>query len=87
MPDIDLDIMSNRIGAGTGKVRRVAAILLARELGVELHDAAVDRLQLQDLRGRWLPRRKWHPFEKVQHHAGIHARRSWPAACTPGQNP
>ena len=70
--DIDLDVVGNRIGTGPAKLRRMAAILLPRELGVELHDAAVDRLQLQDLRGRWLPRDKRHAFEIFQNAAGVH---------------
>jgi hypothetical protein len=40
MPDIDLDVVGD--GIGPGKLRCMAAILLARELGVELHDAAVN---------------------------------------------
>jgi hypothetical protein len=53
--DIDLDVVRDRIGTGPAKLRSMAAILLPRELGVELHDAAVNRLQLQDLRGRGCP--------------------------------
>ena len=70
--DIDLDVMGDRIAARPGKLRSVVAILLACELGIELNDAPVDRLQLQDLRGRCLPGGKGHPFEKVQNHPGIH---------------
>jgi hypothetical protein len=42
MPDIDLDVVGDGIGPRPGKLRCMAAILLARELGVELHDAAVN---------------------------------------------
>jgi hypothetical protein len=64
--------MRNRVGARSGKFRGMAAILLARELGIELDDAAVDCLQLENLRGRWLPRRKRHAFEIFQNAAGVH---------------
>jgi hypothetical protein len=70
--DIDLDVVGDRIRAGPGELHRVAAILLAGELGVELYDAAVDRLQLQDLRCRRLPRRKRHAFEKIENAARVH---------------
>ena len=71
VPDIDLDIMRDRIGAGSGEVRGMTAILLARELGVELLDTAVDRLQLENLRRRRLPGCEGHPLQEVQHHPGI----------------
>ena len=57
MMDNDLDVVGNRIGTGPSKLRCMAATLLARELGIELHDAAVNRLQLEDLRGRWVAMR------------------------------
>ena len=70
--DIDLDVVRNRVGTRPGKLRSMVAILLAGELGVELHDPAVDCLQLQDLRGRGLPLGKRHTFEIVQNDAGVH---------------
>ena len=39
---------------------------------LQLHDAAVNRLQLEDLRGRWLPRGKRHALEIFQNAAGVH---------------
>jgi hypothetical protein len=50
----------------------MAAILLPREFGVELHDAPVNRLQLQDLRRWWLPGGKRHALEIVQDAASVH---------------
>ena len=73
------------VGTGPGKLRSVAAILLPRELGVELHDAAVNRLQLQDLRGRRLPRGKRHAFEIVQNAAGVHGVGLGPLHARPGK--
>ena len=49
----------------------MVSILLAGELGDELHDPAVDRLQRQDLRSRWLPGGKGHPYEEVPYRPGI----------------
>ena len=71
VPDVDLDILSNRLGAGSSELRRMTAILLTRQLGVELVDAAVDRLQFKNLRRRRLPARKRHPLQEIQHHARI----------------
>src|SRR5207244_12861577 len=67
--DIDLDIVGNRVATRSGKLRSVAAILLARKLGLELDDAPIDRLQLQDLRRRPLPRGKRQAFELCQNAA------------------
>ncbi len=63
----------------------MAAILLARELGLELHDAPVDRLQLQDLRRRGLPRGKRHAFEIFQNAAGVHGVSLGPLHARPGE--
>jgi hypothetical protein len=65
VPDIDLDVVGDCIGAGPAKLRSNSAILLPRELGVELHDAAVNRLQLQDLGGRGLLGGKRHASERM----------------------
>jgi DNA transformation protein len=72
MPNNDLDIVGDGIATGPGKLRCMAAILFAREFGIELHDAPVNRLQLKDLRRRWLPRGKRHALEIIQNAAGIH---------------
>jgi hypothetical protein len=70
--NIDLDVVGNRLGAGAGEFGGMAAILLACEFSVKLLDAAVNRLQFQDLRGRWLPCGKRHSFEVFQNAAGVH---------------
>ena len=81
----DLDVVGDRIGTGASKLRSMAAILLPRELGVELHDAPGNRLQLQDLRGRGSPGVKRHALEIVQYVAGVYRVGLRPLHVRPGK--
>ena len=85
--DIDFDIVGNRVAIRSGKLRSMAAILLARELGLELNDAPIDRLQLKDLRRRWLPCGKRHAFEIFQNAASVHGVGLGPLHACPGKFP